>query len=399
MFIIFLVIVLDLIGFGIMIPIFPYFAQNLGAGAGLATALMATYSAALFISTPLLGRLSDYYGRKPVLLLSMAGAVAAYLLLASSTTLWMIALARILGGAMAGNLAAAQAYVTDITTAENRAKGMGMVGAAFGIGFIVGPALGSALAGEDFESANFVLPALFSAVMSALAFFTILFFLPESLPLESRQALRRQARQSRLQSLRTLASKPALMAIISCALVYNIGAGLVESLFPIWTAELGVIDGPRGLMPILLASGIVLVAIQGGLIGPLTRRFGELTLLRSGACIYAGGLVFMAGAGEQGSLLLVTIAMMVQSAGAACVLTSAQSLASMAAVHTDRGMVMGIFSSAGTLGRTLGTVVTGSLFAHVYVHSSYLLGACLSLVLLYLSRSAAPIVELRAQAK
>lgn len=396
MFIIFFVIVLDLIGFGIMIPIFPYFAQSLGAGAGLATVLMATYSAALFVSTPLLGRLSDYYGRKPVLLLSMAGAVLAYLMLASATSLWMIALARIIGGGMAGNIAAAQAYITDITSAENRARGMGMVGAAFGIGFIIGPALGSALAGDDFETANFVLPALFSAFMSGLAFFAILFFLPESLPKESRQVLRQQVRQSRFESIRSLASKPALMAMISCALIYNIGAGLTESLFPIWTAELGVIDGPRGLMPILLGSGIVLVAIQGGLIGPLTRRFGEMALLRGGACVYAAGLVFMAWSGEQASVLLVTIAMMVQSAGAACVLTSSQSLASMAAEHTDRGMVMGIYSSAGTLGRTLGTLVTGSLFAYVYVHSSYLLGACMSLCLLYLSRTAAPIIEKKA---
>jgi DHA1 family tetracycline resistance protein-like MFS transporter len=397
-FIIFFVIVLDLIGFGIMIPIFPYFAESLGAGPALATVLMATYSAALFISTPFLGRLSDYYGRKPVLLLSMAGAVIAYLMLASATTLWMIALARFIGGAMAGNLAAAQAYVADITSAENRAKGMGMVGAAFGIGFIVGPALGSALGGSNFEDANFVIPALFSATMSSLAFLTILFFLPESLPLESRLELRQQPRLNRLQGLRVLTSKPALMAIISCALVYNIGAGLVESLFPIWTAALGIIDGPRGLMPILLASGIVLVAIQGGLIGPMTRRYGELTLLRAGACVYATGLVGMAFAGEQGSLLAVTVAMMVQSAGAACVLTSAQSLASMAAVHTDRGMVMGVFSSAGTLGRTMGTLATGALFANLHVHSSYVLGACLALSLLYLSRSAAPITEMRKQA-
>lgn len=398
MLIIFFVILLDLIGFGIMIPIFPYFAQNLGAGPALATALMACYSAALFISTPFLGRLSDYYGRKPVLLLSMAGAVIAYCLMASATTLWMLALSRLIAGAMAGNLSAAQAYITDITSAENRAKGMGMVGAAFGIGFIVGPALGSALAGADFETANFVRPALFSAAMSSLAFLAILFFLPESLPVDSRRALREQPSVSRLQGLRRLLDKPALLAIISCGLVYNIGASLVESLFPIWAAELGVINGPRGLMPILLASGVVLVAVQGGLIGPLARRYGELTLLRSGACIYALGLLCMALAGEGGSLPAVTLAMMVQSAGAACVLTSAQSLASMAAIHTDRGMVMGIYSSAGTLGRTLGTLMTGVLFANVHVHSSYLLGACLSVSLLYFSRSAASITALRQSA-
>ncbi|MGJ8685932.1 MAG: MFS transporter [Spongiibacteraceae bacterium] len=393
MLIVFLVIVLDLIGFGIMVPIFPYYAQQLGAGPELATLLMASYSAALFISTPILGRLSDYYGRKPVLLLSMAGAVVGYLMLASASSLWMIAFARFFGGAMAGNIAAAQAYITDITSVENRAKGMGLLGAAFGIGFIIGPALGSALAGDSFADANFVRPALFSAGMSGLAFLAILFFLPESLSRESRDALRAQPKVSRLAALRGVKSNTGLLAIICCALIYNLSAGLVESLLPIWVAELGIIEGPRGLIPILLASGLVLVAIQGGLIGPLTQRFGELNMLRLGAITYGVGQVAMSFAGSSGSMLGVTLAMMVQSAGAAFVLTSSQSLASMTAAHSNRGTVMGLYSSAGTLARTMGTMVTGSLFAHVHVHASYLLAAVLSLVLLYLSRALEPRVS------
>ena len=133
MLIIFLIVLVDLIGFGIMVPIFAFYALNLGADPSLATAMMAIYSGAMFLATPVLGRLSDRFGRKPVLALSLVGAMAGYFMLAFATTLWMVALSRLISGLMAGNIAAAQAYITDITTEEDRARGMGLIGAAFGL--------------------------------------------------------------------------------------------------------------------------------------------------------------------------------------------------------------------------------------------------------------------------
>lgn len=379
---VFFVIVLDLIGFGIMVPILAYYVQAMGASAALATMLMALWSIALFFSTPILGRISDYYGRKPVLMLSMMGATLGYLLLASAESLWMVAFARIIGGAMAGNIAAAQAYITDITTVENRSKGLGLIGAAFGIGFILGPTLGSLLAGENFEDANFVLPALVSALMSALAFVAVWLLLPESLSEESRAELRAQPRVGRLDALRQVINRPMIVAVLGCGLLYNTSAGLFESIFPLWVAKLGVIDGPRGLAPILLAGGFALVVVQGLAMGPLSRRFGEINLLRGGAVFYVLGMALMIAMGAAGSFGGVIAAMGLQSGAAALLITSAQSLASMTASGSDRGLVMGVYGSMGTLGRIIGTTTTGSLFMMLHVHSP-LIGSILVISILF----------------
>jgi MFS family permease len=206
--IVFLVIVLDLIGFGIMIPILAYYVVQLGGGPELATFCMALYAIGMFISTPILGRLSDFHGRRPILMLSMIGAIIGYLMLGFAESLWVVALSRLLAGLMAGNIAAAQAYITDITSEENRAKGMGLIGAAFGLGFIIGPALGSYLAGDDFATANLFLPAMVSVGMCAAAFLAILFLLPESLDETHRQALRKQPHPGRRVLLQQLWGRP-----------------------------------------------------------------------------------------------------------------------------------------------------------------------------------------------
>jgi len=287
--IVFLVIVLDLVGFGIMVPILAYYAVQLGGGAELATLCMALYPIGMFISTPILGRLSDYYGRKPILMISMVGAIFGYLLLGFAQSLWLVALSRFVAGLMSGNIAAAQAYVTDVTSEQDRARGMGLIGAGFGLGFIIGPALGSWLAGDDFASANLVLPAIVSAGMCFAALLAIVFLLQESLEETHRQTLRDQPHPGRLTALRRLWRRP--------------------------------------LIPHFLA---------------------------------------------------------VQSAFAALTLTSMQSLVSKCAGPTERGMLMGVYSAAGTLGRIVGTLVTGSLFAYLHIHSPYascvLLMCCVFLV-------------------
>ena len=143
----FLIVVIDLIGFGIVIPLLPFYAEHFQARPDVIALLMATYACTQFLSAPIWGRASDRWGRRPILLLSLAGAVLSYTGLAFSDSLWMLFASRALGGVMAGNISAAFAYVADITTPKNRAKGMGLVGAAFGLGFVIGPAIGGILAG------------------------------------------------------------------------------------------------------------------------------------------------------------------------------------------------------------------------------------------------------------
>jgi MFS transporter, DHA1 family, tetracycline resistance protein len=190
MLILFIIVLLDLIGFGFVIPLLPYYAKHFGASDFSAIVLMGTYSGAQLLMAPVLGRLSDRFGRRPILLLSLMGSVLSYLWLGLADALWVLFASRALQGAMAGNIATAQAYIADVTTPENRAKGMGMIGAAFGLGFIIGPFFGGWLAGSDPLHPNSAAPAFGAAALSALALIAAAFFLKESLPAEMRWAAR-----------------------------------------------------------------------------------------------------------------------------------------------------------------------------------------------------------------
>ena len=391
MLIAFLVILIDMIGFGIMVPIFAFYVLKFGASAGMATVLMSLYVGAMFLTTPILGRLSDIYGRRPVLMLSMLGATAGYILLANASGLWMVALSRLISGAMAGNISTAQAYMTDITTEENRSKGMGLIGAAFGLGFIIGPMLGALLAGDDFETANLALPAYVSAALSFAAFLAVIFILPESLSKEAREKARNQERISRWDAFKQVLNRRLVLEIILCALLFNLAAGLFEALFPLWISDesggTGLVHGPKGLIPYLLTGGLTLLVVQGFLIGKLTRRFGEHNLLRFGAICYGGGLVLMTLMADFHIIPLVFFAMAVVSAAGAMVLTCTQSLVSMCASESERGLVMGVYNSVSTIGRFFGTLVTGTLFHEVYKHTPYWSCGVLMVLLVFMSLS------------
>src|SRR5438876_7076929 len=179
--ILFLIVFIDLVGFGLIIPLLPFYAERFGASPQLVTLLLAIFSLMSMLAAPLWGRLSDRIGRRPVLMTSMAAAVLAYLWLGFAGELWMLFAARAFAGICAGNIAAAQAYIADVTPPEKRARGMGMIGAAFGLGFIIGPALGGIVAGDDLATADLTTPGLIAAGLSAVAFFGVVLLLPESL--------------------------------------------------------------------------------------------------------------------------------------------------------------------------------------------------------------------------
>jgi len=156
--VLFLIVFIDLVGFGLVIPLLPFYAERFGASPQEVTILVAVYSLGSMLTAPLWGRLSDRIGRRPVLMASMIASALAYLWLGFASSLWMLFAARAIAGACAGNISAAQAYIADVTTPENRARGMGMIGAAFGLGFIIGPALGGAVAGSDMAHADLRTP-------------------------------------------------------------------------------------------------------------------------------------------------------------------------------------------------------------------------------------------------
>jgi len=383
--IIFFVILVDLIGFGIMIPLLPNFAVKLSGSPELATTAVALYAIGIMFGTPILGRISDYYGRRPVLLISMIGAVGGYLILAVAETLIVIAFARLFSGLMAGNIAAAQAYVTDITNEENRAKGMGMIGAAFGLGFIVGPFLGTMLAGDDFSSASLTNAALTSAVLSTIAFFVILLKLPESHSEENRATLRAETRVGQIAAIKKVSARPVIMMMLLTILTYNVAAGMSETILPIWAEAVGIAKGPPDLRAMLIAAGLTLAIVQGGLIGPLSKKFGEKALVVAGFVIYATGMIAMAQAGSMSSEWGAVAALSWLSGGAGLIIPSMQSLISKRAGETERGIVMGVYGSFGMAGRIIGAVTTGVVFANIHINAPYYGGAALVTILLILA--------------
>ncbi|WP_226660837.1 MFS transporter [Microbulbifer aggregans] len=376
------IVLLDMIGFGIMLPILAYYALQLGASPGVATFCMALYVVGMFFATPVWGRLSDRFGRKPILMVSLTGSVVGFIFLGFASAVWMVAVSRLFSGLMAGNLSVAQAYVADVTTDQDRAKAMGMLGAAFGISFIVGPALGGYLAGDSFADANLQLPAMVSACLSLSALVVVIFFLKESLPETKRGSVESTSFR---QLLAWVGGQRTLCLLLASVGVYNLAAGFVESVFPIWADATDIAHGPKDLVPVLIAAGIAMVIVQGGLIGPLSRRFGERRLMRAGAVIFGISALLVTLAGGIGSVPAVSAALMGQAIGAAFVLTSMQSLTSKEVQADNRGAVMGLYNALGTLGRGTGTAITGSAFAGIGVHAPYYIGSGLMCLLLLLA--------------
>ena len=373
---VFLSITVDLIGFGIIIPLLPFYASSFGAGP-LAIALLASvFSIAQFISAPLLGGLTDRIGRRKVFMVCTALSCLGYLGLAFADTLALVFLARIVNGIGAGKIAIAQAIVADSTTPETRARGMGMVGAAFGLGMILGPVLGGLLTGPDPLHPNFHLPALAAAGASFSALLLAGFRLRETLvPGRNAPAMRRG-----LNPLAGLGSvgTPALVLILlhfSISYVFS----QIEVLFPLFTAAR--FDWHAFEVGMAFACiGLVVLAVQGGLIGPVTRLAGENTLMRVGMVGLAAGTLLVVWVH---SVPMLALSILLTSASFAFINPSLSSLISRAAGIERQGLVLGMSQSMAALGRVLGPLQGGWLFESVSMEAPYLVcGALLLLSLL-----------------
>ena len=186
MLVLFLITFVNLLGFGLIIPLLPFYIERVGGGPEIITLVIALYSLLQFLTAPTIGRLSDRYGRRPVLIWTTAGVILSHVLLGFADSLWLVILARMIGGIAAGNVGVIFAYVADISSGADRAKFMGYLGAAFSLGFMFGPVIGGVLAGTEVETANFMLPAFSAAGLTAVAWLCLLTFLPESLKPEYR---------------------------------------------------------------------------------------------------------------------------------------------------------------------------------------------------------------------
>ena len=363
----FLVVLIDLIGFGIIIPLLPFYAEHFRAEPDTVALLMATYSFTQFLSAPLWGGLSDRIGRRPVLLMSLAGAALSYVWLGMAESLWMLFAARALGGAMAGNIAAAFAYVADVTPREQRAKGMGLIGAAFGLGFILGPAIGGILAGPDPASANYRLPALAAAGLSITALVAAVFFLRESLAPEARTGASAHAVRRYWASVSEVVRNRALNVPLLLTFLATFAFAGMEATFAMWSErQLGW--GPEQNGYLFAFIGVLSAIVQGTLIGPLARRFGEGAMIAHGA-----------GALALGSLAVPLCTSLVPLLGAMTLLTYGfsvitPSLTSLISLHADQGSqgtVLGATRAASTFARVVGPAWAGFLFAGPGRHSPF----------------------------
>jgi MFS transporter, DHA1 family, tetracycline resistance protein len=284
---VFVIILIDLLGLTIIIPLLPLYAASFGSNATTIGILGAIYPAAQFIGAPLLGRLSDRFGRKPVLVISQIGTMFGFILLGLANSIWLLFLARLIDGLSGANISTAQAVISDNTNAKTRTQGLGLLGAAFGLGFTVGPVI--AFISLAVSNNNFHVPAFIAAAFSLISILLTWFWLDESLPAERRSSLDKK-RETNLSGLREAIQRPLIGILLSLLVLQQVAFGGFQQLTALFTLNrLGL--NASGNSVIYIFVGIVVVSVQGYFIGRWSRRFGEYWLIRFGLLMLAVGMI------------------------------------------------------------------------------------------------------------
>jgi multidrug resistance protein len=354
--IIFLTIFIDLIGFGIVLPLLPFYAQDYGATPTIIGLLVAIHPAMQFLFGPIWGRLSDRIGRRPILLLGLVGSGLSYMIFGLATNLTWLFASRIMQGIAGANIPVAQAYIADSTDAENRTRGMGLVGAAFGLGFIAGPAIGGVLV-----NFGFALPGFFAAALSLANAGAAYFYLPESLSAANREkaaAAGAGGLMERAKLAVAFGRQPAIGTLMVIYSLHTFVFAAFTTVFPLWIGyRLGYDAQHAGYL--LAYLGLLMAIVQGRLVGPMARSLGERRLLVTGTLTLvaayallplAGGLILLCG-------VLVPVAV-----GSGLNWPTATSLASQYTADDRQGAVLGVMQSLSALGRTFGAAWAGWVF-------------------------------------
>ncbi|MBL8046024.1 MAG: MFS transporter [Anaerolineales bacterium] len=288
---IFVIVLIDLLGLTIIIPLLPLYATSFGADALTIGLLGAAYPLMQFIGAPLLGRLSDRYGRKPVLVVSQIGTLIGFLVLGFANTLWALFLARIIDGLSGANISTAQAAIADSTTEKTRTQGLGLLGAAFGLGFIIGPII--AVIALAVSNNNYAVPAFVAAGFSLISILLTWFWLPETLSAERRGVASSHKPAFSFGALFQALAHPQVGLLLILMFAQQIAFGGYEQLFSLFTlSRLGLNASGNGVIFVFI--GLIVVAVQGGLIGPWSRRFGDRRLVYFGLGALAVGLALTA---------------------------------------------------------------------------------------------------------
>lgn len=348
---IFLVVLIDLLGFGIILPLLPYIAEKYGGNPLQIGLLSGIYSLFQFISSPILGRLSDRYGRKKMLIISQIGSFVGYVMLGLANSLPLLFISRIIDGATGGNISIAQAYIADVTKPAERAKGMGLIGAAFGLGFIFGPAIGGLL-----SKFSFAAPAYFAAAVSFITILTNYFFLKETV--DTKKAVKSHRTDFSLKELRKVLVIYPLGILIVAFFLLNFGFSLLQGNFALWTQKTFNFDAARnGILFTFI--GIVAVLVQLRILPYLLTKFKERALLKSSVAFLAFGLTMLPLL-KNPNLLYISLFFIAFGNGLAN--PTIQSVASEAVPPEEYGGTLGFLQSSGSLGRIVGPILGGEVF-------------------------------------
>lgn len=360
---------LDLVGFGIVLPILPLYAEDFGASPTEVGLLVASFSLMQLIFSPIWGRLSDRIGRKPLLLFSLVGTAIGSLLTGLAGSLWLLFAARIIDGISGASVSVAQASAVDLAPPDQRPRLLGMLGAAFGVGFVVGPALGALAALGDHR-----LPFFLAAAVAATNALVAWRRLPETHPKESRlqASLARQSMPNDASS--RWFEVPGLLQLMAVAFLALVAFSAFEATFALLgERRFELTQASTGV--VFACIGIVMVAVQGGLVHAAARRFGEMKALQMGLTLNVGGLLVLTGANSW-PLLITALGLLVVGQG--LVTPMAASVVAGRARSDRRGAVLGAQQSAGSLARVVGPATGGFLFHHIGVSAPSWFGAGLS---------------------
>lgn len=383
---VFIAVLLDLVGFGILIPVQPFLAKSLHADAAIITLVGATYSAMQFIFAPLWGRLSDRIGRRPVMISSIFFGICGYVLIGTASSIPMLFAGRALAGFGNANLAVAQAVVSDVTTAENRAKGMGMLGAAFGLGFIIGPIIGGFASRWGLHA-----PALVAGALGLLNLLLAMAWLEETHPPERRTQPAEARRAPWSEAIRV----PGVGRMLAIGFLLTTGFALFEQVLSLFVAEVwakGGTEAVAGEMPqavrltvyFLMTIGLTGAVVQGGLIGRIGKRFPSRSIATVGMALMALGVlgIPLVQSLPFGALIGVGFILAV---GSGLTNPTLMSMLSNLAPAEKRGSILGVGQAANSLGRVVGPAVAGTLFEFAprlpFFIGSGLVAACLLILL------------------
>ena len=388
--VLFSLVFINLVGFGLVVPLLPFFAQSLKAEAWQITLMFSAYSLGQFFAEPFWGRLSDRIGRKPVLLMTLVANALGYLMLAFVPNIWLAIAVRLFTGLGAGNISTVQGYVADVTPPEQRAGRMGLIGAAFGLGFIVGPGLGGLLTQPQMGHIGYQLPIFLASALAALAAVGVIVFLRESRAKADPAA----PRPAFLSGLKAARDNDVVSRVLVVTLIYMAGFSAMESVFGLW-AEQRYQWGAREVGLSFMIVGVVSTLNQGFLAGRFARRFGESRVLATGMLLFGTSLVlqvlapavwFPAVRLEIGALTIpvvqgwiIPIVMAVGACGMSLAMPNISAMISRASPPDRQGAMLGLNMASSSIARIFGPMIAGALFSGLGHDWPFLIGALLTI--------------------